>query len=130
MNIRKTQRKNKTGQVINWPSHDEYFTIEELKASNPHMLTTTSSDITLRVRLSKAISENVVAEIGQKNSGKGRPLKVYTMMPVKQTSINKASTDGISVNVPSITPIMEISTQPMPSVNPTMSPVESVPAVV
>ena len=40
MNIRKTQRKNKTKQVISWPSHDEYFTIDGLVSANQHMITT------------------------------------------------------------------------------------------
>ena len=121
MNIRKTQRKNKTKQVITWPSHDTYFTITDLVTSNSHMLTsaTKPSDITLRVRLSKAITdENLVAVIGQKNSGKGRPQLVFAMRPVKQSAIEKASTDGISVSMTKVMPVMEISSQSTPTVTP------------
>ncbi len=130
MNNRKTQRKNKTKQVISWPSHDEYFTTDGLILSNQHMITSSGSDITLRVRLSKAIGENVVAEIGQRNLGKGRPQKVYAMRPVSQSAIDKASADGISMDVPKIMPIMEISTQIETPVNPTTPVPNSLPAVV
>ncbi len=72
MNTRKTQRKNKTKQVIAWPSQDAYFTIDSLIATNPHMLTSSGSDITLRVRLNKAINdENLVVVIGHLNTRKG-----------------------------------------------------------
>src|SRR5208283_5494383 len=112
MSIRKTQRKNKTRQVIAWPSHDSYFTIDSLVETNPHMLTSSGSDITLRVRLNKAIcDENLVAIVGQKNCGKGRPQLVFAMRPVKQTAIDKAKADGISLDMPKIMAVMEISTQ-------------------
>lgn len=118
MSIRKTQRKNKTKQVINWPSHDEYFTIDTLIAANNHMLTTSGSDITLRVRLNKAITdENLVAVIGQRNSGKGRPQLVFSMRPVKQTAIEKATTDGISISMAKVMPVMEVTNQ-QPSTTP------------
>jgi hypothetical protein len=120
MSIRKTQRKNKTRQVIAWPSHDSYFTIDSLVETNPHMLTSSGSDITLRVRLNKAIcDENLVAIVGQKNCGKGRPQLVFAMRPVKQTAIDKAKADGISLDMPKIMTVMEISTQsPTPTVTP------------
>lgn len=120
MSIRKTQRKNKTKQVISWPSHDSFFTIDTLIESNPHMLTSSGSDITLRVRLNKAVSdENLVAVIGQKNYGKGRPQLVFAMRPVKQTAIESAKADGISIDMPKIMNVMEISTQTqMPAVVP------------
>ena len=113
MNDRKTQRKNKTKQVINWPSHDEYFTIPSLRESNSHMITSSGSDITLRVRLSKAITEEPyeVAVIGQKNCGKGRPQLVFAMRPVKQIAIDKARTDGINVDINKLITVMEITPQ-------------------
>jgi hypothetical protein len=124
MNIRKTQRKNKTKQVISWPSTDTYFTIEGLIASNQHMLTSSGSDITLRVRLTRAIGENAVAEIGQRNSGKGRPQKIYSMRPVKQSAIDKAIAEGASIDVPRIMPIMEITPSIQTQiVNPVVTPV-------
>lgn len=114
MNIRKTQRKNKTKQVIAWPSNDDYFTVKSLVAMNPHMLTSAPkpSDITLRVRLNKAINdENLVAVIGHKNSGKGRPELVFAMKPVKQTAIDKAKSDNIIIDVPKLTTVVDISQQ-------------------
>ena len=124
MNIRKTQRKNKTKQVIAWPSHDTYFTIDTLIESNNHMLTTSGSDITLRVRLNKAVTEeNLVAVIGQRNSGKGRPQLVFAMRPVKQTAVEKANTDGISVSLAKVMPVMEITAQ---STTPTVTPVTNI----
>jgi hypothetical protein len=120
MSIRKTQRKNKTKQSIAWPSQDLYFTIDSLVEANPHMLTASGSDITLRVRLNKAVSEeNLVAIIGQKNCGKGRPQLVFAVRPVKQTAIDKAKADGISLDMPKIMNVMEISTHsPTPSISP------------
>jgi len=113
MSIRKTQRKNKTKQVISWPSQDLYFTIDDLVKANPHMLTaaTPPSDITLRVRVTKATEENLVAIIGQRNCGKGRPKNVYAMQPVKQSAIDKAKADGISLDMPKIMSVLEVSTQ-------------------
>jgi hypothetical protein len=121
MSNRKTQRKNKTKQVVSWPSHDTYFTIDSLVESNPHMLTSSGSDITLRVRLNKAITEEPyeVAVIGQKNCGKGRPQLVFAMRPVKQTAIDKAKSDGISIDINKLVTVMEISPQaPTPTVTP------------
>ena len=112
MSIRKTLRKNKTKQTVLWPSHDEYFTIDSLIETNPHMLTSSGSDITLRVRLNRAVNdEGIVAIIGQKNCGKGRPQLVFSMRPVKQSSIDKAKSDSISIDMPRIMTVMEISKQ-------------------
>jgi len=125
MNERKTQRKNKTKQVISWPSHDTYFTIDSLIESNKHMLTSSGSDITLRVRLNKAITEEPfeVAVIGQRNSGKGRPQLVFAMRPVRQVSIDKANSDGISIAMAKVMPVMEISQQPtsIPTITPVVN---------
>lgn len=121
MSIRKTQRKNKTKQVIIWPSNDDYFTVKSLVALNPHMLTSAPkpSDITLRVRLNKAINEeNLVAVIGHKNCGKGRPELVFSMKPVKQTAIDKAKADNIMIDTPRLVPVMDISSQPRINITP------------
>ncbi len=124
MSIRKTQRKNKTKQVIVWPSHETYFTIDTLIEQNNHMLTTSGSDITLRVRLNKAVTEeNLVAVIGQRNSGKGRPQLVFAMRPVKQSAVEKANADGISVSLAKVMPVMEITNQ---STTPTVTPVTNI----
>ena len=121
MSIRKTQRKNKTKQVITWPSNDDYFTVKRLVALNPHMLTSAPkpSDITLRVRLNKAINEeNLVAVIGHKNCGKGRPELVFAMKPVKQTAIDKAKTNNIMIDTPRLVTVMDISSQPKVNITP------------
>jgi len=129
MNIRKTQRKNKTKQIVSWPSNDTYFTITDLVAANSHMLTSAEkpSDITIRVRLSKAIAEeNLVAVIGQKHSGKGRPQLVFAMRPVKKSVVEKASSEGIStIEMAKIMPVMEITNQSS-SVTPTVTPVSNI----
>ena len=121
--IKKTQRKNKTKQIILWPSHDEYFTIDNLIEKNPHMLTSSGSDITLRVRLKKAIDsisengEEIVGVIGQKNRGKGRPQLIFAMRPIKQSVINKAKTDNVNVDMSRVVPIMEVVIQPQSMLN-------------
>ena len=121
MSIRKTQRKNKTKQVIVWPSNDDYFTVKSLVTLNPHMLTSAPkpSDITLRVRLNKAINEeSLVAVIGHKNCGKGRPELVFAMKPIKQTAIDKAKADNIMIDMPRLVPVMDISSQPKVNITP------------
>jgi hypothetical protein len=121
MSIRKTQRKNKTKQIIIWPSNDDYFTVKSLVALNPHMLTSAPkpSDITLRVRLNRAIyEEGLVGVIGHKNCGKGRPELVFAMKPVKQTAIDKAKTDNIMIDTPRLVTVMDISSQPKVNITP------------
>ncbi len=121
MSIRKTQRKNKTKQVITWPSNEDYFTVKSLVAMNPHMLTSAPkpSDITLRVRLNRAIyGENLVAVIGHKNCGKGRPELVFAMKPVTQIAIDKAKADNIMIDMPRLVTVMDISSQPKTNVTP------------
>lgn len=102
---RKTQRKNRTNLVMKWPSKDEYFTIESLwKGMNPDFI-----EITLRVRLKKAIEEDkTVAEIGSKNMGFGRPIKVFAMTPVNPTVLEKAQKDGVMLNSTTV-PVVQIT---------------------
>ena len=119
MSIRKTQRKNKTKQVIIWPANDDYFTIKTLVASNPHMLTSSGSDITLRVRLNRAIcDEGLVGVIGHKNCGKGRPELVFAMKPVKQTAIDKAKSENVTIDTPRTVTVMDISSQSKVNITP------------
>jgi hypothetical protein len=97
--IRKTTRKNKTNQIMNWPSNDDYFTIDSLILSNKHMLTNSGSDITLRVKLMKAVNEEpkTVVVIGTTNTGKGRPQLVFAMCPVKPEVLEKAKLNKITL---------------------------------
>jgi len=129
--MNKTQRKNKTKQVINWPSNDVYFTIKDLVVLNPHMLTLADkpSDITLRVRLKKAIDETKqVAEIGTKNAGKGRPEKIFGMRPVQQSVLDLAKADKMQIFAETqLISVMEITnktpTQATPIPTPETTPV-------
>lgn len=122
---KKTERKNKTNQVITWPANNEYFTIDSLIATNQHMLTTSGSDITLRVRLDDAIKKkNLVAVIGTRNCGKGRPKLAFAMTPVQQTAVDKAKSEGIMlvdesklIPVMQIRPVVAVETETTPVVN-------------
>jgi len=108
---KKTERKNKTNQVIVWPSHNEYFTIDSLFAANQHMKTPSGKgDITLRVRLNEAITKKrSVAAIGTLNCGKGRPKLAFAMTPVNQLVLDKAKAEGIMlIDDTKLIPIMEI----------------------
>jgi hypothetical protein len=117
MTERKTTRKNNTDQTIVWPSNDQYFTIRSLVDMNPHMLTQSKSDITLRVRLKKAIDQDgTVEEIGYKNNGKGRPTKAFTMKPATKEAIAKAIADGITIEAPAApVPVVQVSPSQSPS---------------
>ena len=96
---------------------------------NPHMLTSAPkpSDITLRVRLKKAIDpksmggEDFVAVIGHKNCGKGRPELVFAMKPVTQTAVDKAKANGIMIDMQRLIPVMDISSQS--KINTTQAPI-------
>ena len=116
MNERKTQRKNKRNLVMNWPTNDDYFTIKtgpkSLLKLNPDFV-----EITLRVRLKKAIEEEkTVAEIGSQNTGYGRPLKAFVMLPINPLALEKAKSDGI---------LLELNSQSKPVVQVTPSTVVS-----
>jgi len=108
--MKQNQRKNNTRRALEFPT-TTYFTIRDVVQLNPQMRTVSESDITIRVRLSNAIGEGKVAEIGSVPGGKGRPQKVFSMTPVTQTTLNKAKQDGINladgaeklVNVVSVT---------------------------
>jgi len=111
MTDKKTTRKNKTKQIVNWPSKDGHFTIPDLVSLNPHMLTsaTPPSDITLRVRLSKAIAEDhIIVEIGSKNMNKGRPIKVFAFTPVNPKVLDKAKANGVILNSNPV-PVIQIN---------------------
>jgi len=117
MNERKTTRKNKTNCVIQWPSADTYFTIKELVELNKHMLTSAikGADITIRVRLNKAITEHpmTIAAIGSKHCDKGRPQLVFAQRPVSQAILDKAKAAGIMlVEESKIVEIMKMDSTP------------------
>ena len=68
--MKKTDRKNKTNLTVTWPSN--IFTIKELNAQNPEFV-----EITLRVRMKKAIESGEITDIGVLHNGKGRPTLVF-----------------------------------------------------
>ena len=109
------QKKNKTNQVVTWPTA-ALFTIKELHRLNPKFV-----EITLRVRLSKAIEGAQVAEIGCIPGEKGRPQKVFSMTPITQATFDKAFKEGISPvdNYKSLISMVSVNTQhATPTVNP------------
>ncbi len=87
-NTNTTSRKNKTNLKVKWP--DGYFTIAELNDLNDDFV-----NITLRVRLNKALEEKKVAELGSINIGKGRPKLVFTCTPIKSEIVEKAVENGV-----------------------------------
>jgi len=99
--MKKTDRKNKTNLVVLWPTN--IFTIEELNNANPDFV-----NITLRVRLKKAIDNGEVGEVGYLHNGKGRPRVVLACTPITQNHITEAKNrgcvlkDGLNVNVVNI----------------------------
>jgi hypothetical protein len=68
--MKKTDRKNKTNLTVTWPSN--IFTIKELNAQNPEFV-----EITLRVRMKKAMETGEITDIGVLHNGKGRPTLVF-----------------------------------------------------
>ncbi len=87
----KNIRKNKTNQSVVWPT-TTFFTIAELHRLNPKFV-----NITLRVRLTNAIEEGKVAEIGSVPGGKGRPQKVFSLTPVTKLTLDKARSENINL---------------------------------
>ncbi|HOT88293.1 MAG TPA: hypothetical protein PLC59_00230 [Bacteroidales bacterium] len=85
------QKKNNTNQSVTWPK-DALFTFEDLHQLNPDIIS-----ITLRVKMTKAIEEGRIAEIGSIPSGKGRPPKVYSMTPVIQLTLDQAKAKSINL---------------------------------
>jgi len=89
--MKQNTRKNKTNQSVVWPT-STFFTIEELHRLNPKFV-----EITLRVRLTNAIEDGKVAEIGSTPGGKGRPQKVFSLTPVTKETLDKAEENKINL---------------------------------
>ena len=81
--MKKTDRKNKTNLTVTWPTN--IFTIKELNEANSEFV-----EITLRVRLKKAIETGDVNEIGVLHNGKGRPRLVLVYGAITQDHIAEA----------------------------------------
>ena len=109
--MKKTDRKNKTGLNMTWPTG--IFTIEECHAANPDFI-----NITLRVRIKNAIKDGVLNELGYLHNGKGRPRVVMVQGTITQEHIAAAKSRSVVlkkdlvVNLTSIaTPKTEEQTQ-------------------
>lgn len=83
------QKKNKTCQIVTWPTAI-LFTIQELHRLNPKFV-----NITLRVRLTKAIEEGKIIEVGSIPGEKGRPQKVFSFTPVTQLVFDRVLKEGM-----------------------------------
>lgn len=143
--MKKTNRQNKTGQVVNWPT--SFYVVDNvvdptdgttplpsnipsLWNQNPHFIL-----ITLRVRLNNAIQANQVVSLGTIKGEKGRPKLVYANVPVSQETIEAARAAGVTlnqniphvVNVMSVTPSTEEVSEVVEHVSHTVS--TTVPAV-
>lgn len=106
--MNKTNRKNKTKLNVNWPK-DSLFTFKELHAQNSQF----DKEITLRVRLAKAITEGTIVELGTKNLGKGRPLAVYSMTPVSDKLIETAKKEDVVIHESVTVNIVDIKDTPV-----------------
>ena len=100
--MKKTDRKNKTNQTINWPSN--IFTIKELNVQNPDFV-----EITLRTRMKKSMDSGEITDIGVLHNGKGRPTLVFVYGTATNEHIEEAKSrqvilkDVSNVNVIKIT---------------------------
>jgi len=100
--MKKTDRKNKTNLTVTWPSN--IFTIKELNAQNTDFV-----EITLRVRMKKAMESGEITDIGVLHNGKGRPTLVFVYGTPTKEHIEEAKSrqvilkDVSSVNVIKIT---------------------------
>lgn len=100
--MKKTDRKNKTNQIVNWPSN--IFTIKELNVQNPDFV-----EITLRTRMKKSMDSGEITDIGVLHNGKGRPTLVFVYGTATNEHIEEAKSrqvilkDVSNVNVIKIT---------------------------
>ena len=85
-------KNNKVSGTINYPS-DLYFSIKDIAKINPQF----PVEITLRTKITRDIGNRIIAEIGSKTGGKGRPEKVFSAFPVKQTTLDIAESNGINL---------------------------------
>ena len=103
--MKKTDRKNKTNLTVTWPSN--VFTIKELNAQNPDFV-----EITLRVRMKKAIESGEINEIGVLHNGKGRPTLVFVYgIPTKE-HIEEAKSRQVILKDTSTVNVIKITNTP------------------
>jgi hypothetical protein len=103
-NMKKTDRKNKTNLNVTWPT--EIFTIKDLNKSNPDFV-----EITLRVRLKKAIDAGEVNDVGVIHNGKGRPTIVFAYGPVTEQHVEQAKRRQTILKDNLCVKVMEVTNQ-------------------
>jgi hypothetical protein len=103
--MKKTDRKNKTNLTVTWPSN--VFTIKELNANNPEFV-----EITLRVRMKKAMESGEITDIGVLHNGKGRPTLVFVYGTPTKEHIEEAKSRQVILKDASTVNIIKITNMP------------------
>lgn len=103
--MKKTDRKNKTNLTVTWPSN--IFTIKELNAQNPEFV-----EITLRVRMKKAMESGEITEIGVLHNGKGRPTLVFVYGTPTKEHIEEAKSRQVILKDASTVNVIKITNMP------------------
>jgi hypothetical protein len=103
--MKKTDRKNKTNLTVTWPSN--VFTIKELNANNPEFV-----EITLRVRMKKAMESGEITEIGVLHNGKGRPTLVFAYGTPTKEHIEEAKSRQVILKDDSTVNVIKITNMP------------------
>jgi hypothetical protein len=101
--MKKTNRKNKTNLIVNWPKG--WFTVDSLLADNSDFV-----KITLRVRVGNALKEKALTTLGTLKGSKGRPKLVFSTAPVSSETIDSAKEAGVLIDesVVNVVSIMDI----------------------
>jgi len=111
--MKKTNRQNKTGLSVNWPTgfytmeaSESHPNIDNLWNHNRHF----AALITLRVRLTNAIEANQVVSLGTIKGSKGRPKLVFANAPVSVETIDAARNFGVILNdnIPNVVNVMNV----------------------
>jgi hypothetical protein len=103
--MKKTDRKNKTNLTVTWPSN--IFTIKELNAKNPEFV-----EITLRVRMKKAMESGEITDIGVLHNGKGRPTLVFVHGTPTKEHIEEAKSRQVILKNASTVNVIKITNTP------------------
>jgi hypothetical protein len=111
--MKKTNRQNKTGLSVNWPTG--FYTMESSE-SHPNIVNLWDQNrhfaalITLRVRLTNALEDNQVVKLGTIKGSKGRPKLVFANAPVSQETIDAARNAGVVLddNIPNVVNVVSV----------------------
>lgn len=109
--MKKTDRKNKTNLTVTWPTN--IFTIKELNAANPDFV-----EITLRVRLKKAIESGEVNDVGVLHNGKGRPTIVFVHGTPTEAHIDEAKSREVILKDSLVVNVLKVDSNKTPTSNP------------